>query len=90
MTDLEKQELAARPWDAEADQETFGIKDWVGESGYTPIEIRHLRPTLEVVGFHGGIDGISAVIPNEARRISCVVWLLLRCHRGQQSGQSSY
>jgi acetylornithine deacetylase/succinyl-diaminopimelate desuccinylase-like protein len=67
LTDLEKQELAARPWDAEADRAKFGIKKWVGEAGYTPMEIRHLRPTLEVVGFHGGIDGISAVVPNEAR-----------------------
>jgi acetylornithine deacetylase/succinyl-diaminopimelate desuccinylase-like protein len=67
LTDLEKQELAARPWDAEADREMFGIKEWVGEAGYTPMEIRHLRPTLEVVGQHGGIDGLSAVVPNEAR-----------------------
>jgi acetylornithine deacetylase/succinyl-diaminopimelate desuccinylase-like protein len=67
LTDLEKQELAARPWDTEADREKFGIKEWVGESGYTPMEIRHLRPTLEVVGLHSGIDGISAVIPHEAR-----------------------
>ena len=67
LTNLEKQELAARPWDAETDREKFGIKEWVGESGYTPMEIRNLRPTLEVVGFHGGIDGISAVVPNESR-----------------------
>jgi acetylornithine deacetylase/succinyl-diaminopimelate desuccinylase-like protein len=67
LTDLEKQELAARPWDAQADREKFGIKEWVGEAGYTPMELRVLRPTLEVVGIHGGIDGISAVVPNEAR-----------------------
>jgi acetylornithine deacetylase/succinyl-diaminopimelate desuccinylase-like protein len=67
LTDLEKQELAARFWDAEADRENFGIKEWVGEAGYTSMEIRHLRPTLEMVGMHGGIDGISAVIPHEAR-----------------------
>lgn len=46
----------------------MGVKDTVGESGYSPLVRLGLRPTLEVHGIRGGFtaEGAKTVIPAEA------------------------
>ena len=70
----ERAELAAEPWDEEAERAKLGIPAFFGEPGYTPRERATIRPTLEINGLWGGYTGQGpmTVIPREARaKISC-------------------
>lgn len=46
----------------------MGVKQFVGEEAYSPLERLGLRPTLEVHGIRGGFvgDGAKTVIPSKA------------------------
>ena len=74
LNDLDRQQIAAVPFDEEAFKNRLGVKTLFGEPGYTTLERAWSRPTLEVVGVWGGFqdEGIKAVMPAEAHaKISC-------------------
>ncbi len=82
ITESEKAEIAALPFDGDAVADDFGIDALVGEDGYSVQEIRFLRPTLEVTGVDAGIHGTGATVPNEARG-----WILCRLVTSQVASE---
>ncbi|CAL5219932.1 g1864 [Coccomyxa viridis] len=67
-------DAAAYPFDEEAEMKSLGALGPHGEDGYTTLERRWLRPTLEVVGIWGGFTGtgIKTIVPSKATaKISC-------------------
>jgi len=68
-------QMAAIPYDAAGEKARIGIKEYFGEAGYTTLERRWVRPTLEITGMWGGytqVEGFAAIVPNEARaKILC-------------------
>lgn len=74
LTAEEKQQIAAIPSDDDALMRELDIPALFGEPGYTSLEQRWARPTLEVNGIWGGFqgDGVKTVLPNEAHaKITC-------------------
>ncbi len=74
MTDLDRAALAALPFDEEAFRQGLGVPALVGEVGYTPLERRGARPSLDVNGIWGGFqgDGSKTIIPAHAHaKVSC-------------------
>jgi len=70
----ERKALAALPFDERAYRETHGLGELVGEPGYTTLERRGARPTLDVNGIWGGFqgDGTKTIIPAHAHaKVSC-------------------
>lgn len=68
LTEGERQQLNALPYDHTMWQEETGLKqDW-GEPEYTIVERIGARPTLEVNGMWGGFqgEGGKTIIPSEA------------------------
>jgi acetylornithine deacetylase/succinyl-diaminopimelate desuccinylase-like protein len=66
ISDQERTELSHIPLDEEAVRQETGVPAlWSGEAGYTPLERRNLRPTLEIHGIRGGFvgEGQKTVIP---------------------------
>ncbi len=65
LTDDERKQLKALPFDEKAYQEAMGCSALTGEKGYSTIERRWARPTLDVNGMYGGFmgTGASTVIP---------------------------
>jgi acetylornithine deacetylase/succinyl-diaminopimelate desuccinylase-like protein len=66
--------LAALPFDEEAYRRELGVPELAGEPGWTVLERRGLRPTLDVNGIWGGFQGEGAktIIPARASaKISC-------------------
>ncbi len=57
------------PIDEEEEKRTMGVRALEGEPGYSPVERRWARPTLDVHGFLGGFqgEGSKTVIPARAR-----------------------
>lgn len=74
ISDAERTELARLPQDdAELCQE-LGVEELYGEAGYTTLERRWTRPTLEINGIWGGFtgEGSKTVLPARASaKISC-------------------
>jgi acetylornithine deacetylase/succinyl-diaminopimelate desuccinylase-like protein len=68
LSDDERRALAALPFDEEAFREELGASALVGEPGYTVLERRGARPTLDVNGIWGGFQGEGAktIIPASA------------------------
>jgi acetylornithine deacetylase/succinyl-diaminopimelate desuccinylase-like protein len=69
LSNLEKQSLAAQPFDeAEFRATAGGVAYLEGEAGYTPLERVGVRPTAEVVGLHSGYGGpgIKTIVPATA------------------------
>jgi acetylornithine deacetylase/succinyl-diaminopimelate desuccinylase-like protein len=64
----ERQRFAALPFDAEELRQHIGAPLLFGEAGYTVLERRWVRPTLDVNGIIGGFTGSGAktVIPATA------------------------
>jgi acetylornithine deacetylase/succinyl-diaminopimelate desuccinylase-like protein len=74
LTDEERRQIAAVPFDPELVLDDLGIAALWGEAGYTPRERVWVRPTLEVVGMWGGFQGagVKTVLPSAAHaKIVC-------------------
>ena len=74
LTNEERAALADLPWDDEAYRADLEVPALVGEVGYSTLERRSTRPTLEVNGIWGGFQGEGAktIIPAHAHaKISC-------------------
>jgi acetylornithine deacetylase/succinyl-diaminopimelate desuccinylase-like protein len=72
--DAERAALAALPLDEEAYRASIGVPALAGEPGYTVLERRGVRPTLDVNGLWGGFQGHGSktIIPAHAHaKISC-------------------
>jgi acetylornithine deacetylase/succinyl-diaminopimelate desuccinylase-like protein len=68
LTDDERAALAALPFDEEAYRATLELPALVGEAGYSTLERRGARPTLDVNGIWGGFQdaGTKTIIPAHA------------------------
>lgn len=74
LTDAEGAALAALPFDEEAYRVATGVSALVGEVGYSTLERRATRPTLDVNGIWGGFqgEGSKTIIPAHAHaKVSC-------------------
>jgi acetylornithine deacetylase/succinyl-diaminopimelate desuccinylase-like protein len=64
LTDQERAEIAAVPFDDDAYAAELGVPGLYGEPGYSTLERLWMRPTLEINGITGG--GPYTVIPHVA------------------------
>lgn len=74
LTEADRAAFAELPFDEEAYREQLGLPALVGEAGYTTLERRGGRPTLDVNGIWGGFQGEGAktIIPAHAHaKVSC-------------------
>lgn len=64
----ERELMAKTPFDLEDYKSKLGIEDVHGEKGYTTIERKGIRPTLDVNGIWGGYigEGAKTVLPSKA------------------------
>jgi len=69
LTTYERKELARLPFNEKEYRKFIGVPKLFGEKGYTPIEQRSARPTLEINGLTSGYqgDGSKTIIPAWAR-----------------------
>ncbi len=68
LDDEERLMISRLPFDEEGLKEFLGIKEFFGEDGYSILERKTIRPTLDVNGIWGGYQGEGAktVIPSRA------------------------
>jgi acetylornithine deacetylase/succinyl-diaminopimelate desuccinylase-like protein len=68
LTDDERSELAALPFDEAAYLKALELPALVGEAGFSTLERRGARPTLDVNGIWGGFEGegTKTIIPAHA------------------------
>jgi acetylornithine deacetylase/succinyl-diaminopimelate desuccinylase-like protein len=68
LQELEKKKIAALNFDDEAFRQSIDAPALVGEQGFTTLERRWARPTLDVNGILGGFtgDGTKTIIPSKA------------------------
>lgn len=68
LTDDERAAMAALPFQEEAFRAETGVPALVGEAGWTILESKTARPTLDVNGIWGGFtgDGAKTIIPAHA------------------------
>ena len=68
LSDRERQEFAALPFDEAAYFAEIGVSEATGEEGYTVMERRWARPTYDICGIGGGYQGNGAktVLPSSA------------------------
>ncbi len=74
LTEAERVAVAALPFDEDAYRTNLGLPALVGEVGFTTLERRGARPTLDVNGIWGGFQGEGAktIIPAHAHaKVSC-------------------
>lgn len=74
LTEREQQELAALPFDEEAFKRQLGVDALTGEAGFSTLQRRWTRPTLDVHGLTSGYQGAGAktVLPARASaKLSC-------------------
>ncbi len=64
----EREEMAALHFDEEKLKGYLGVDELVGEPGFTPMERKTARPTLDINGLWGGFSGEGAktIIPAKA------------------------
>ena len=86
ITDEERSDFAEVPFDPEGYLADIGATAFVGERGYSPVELNWARPTLDLNGIWGGFTGpgTKTVTPSEAHiKITC------RLVANQDPGRSS-
>jgi acetylornithine deacetylase/succinyl-diaminopimelate desuccinylase-like protein len=74
LTDADREAIAGWPFDEERYRQQLEVPTLVGEVGYTALERRSSRPTLDLNGIWGGFqgDGSKTIIPARAHaKISC-------------------
>jgi acetylornithine deacetylase/succinyl-diaminopimelate desuccinylase-like protein len=74
LTDAERRMVEELPFDEAAYLDRLGLPELHGEAGYSTLERRGTRPTLDVNGIWGGFqgDGSKTIIPAHAHaKISC-------------------
>ena len=64
----ERAEFSRLPFDEEKFRRELGVEELFGEAGYTTLERRWARPTLEMNGIWGGFtgEGSKTVLPSRA------------------------
>lgn len=70
----ERNEMAALPFNEDRLKAYLGVEQLTGESGYTPMERKTARPTLDVNGIWGGFSGREqkpSSRPEPAQRSVC-------------------
>jgi acetylornithine deacetylase/succinyl-diaminopimelate desuccinylase-like protein len=69
LSAFERAHFLEHPFDTEAYKKSLGVPQLFGEAGFTPIEQRSARPTLEINGLTSGYqgDGGKTIIPAWAR-----------------------
>ena len=74
LSDDDRAHIADLPLDDEEYRERIGVPMLVGEVGYSPLERRGARPTLDVNGIWGGFmgEGSKTIIPAHTHaKVSC-------------------
>jgi acetylornithine deacetylase/succinyl-diaminopimelate desuccinylase-like protein len=74
LTALERKEMSKLPFDVAEYKKFLGVPDLFGETGFTPIEQRSARPTLEINGLTSGYqgEGGKTIVPSSASaKITC-------------------
>ncbi|HEX6984959.1 MAG TPA: dipeptidase, partial [Planctomycetaceae bacterium] len=74
LTDAEREQFAALPFDEAAFLAELGVPAAHGERGYTSLERRWARPTCDVNGLFGGYTGVGpkTIVPSRATaKITC-------------------
>jgi acetylornithine deacetylase/succinyl-diaminopimelate desuccinylase-like protein len=74
LSDQDRATFAELPFDEAAYLDYVGVPELVGEVGYTTLERRGARPTLDVNGIWGGFqgEGTKTIIPAHAHaKVSC-------------------
>ncbi len=68
ITDQERRLFEALPFDENALKQATGALELVGEKGFSTLERRWVRPTLDVNGILGGFteEGVKTIIPAKA------------------------
>jgi len=69
LSAYERKEFARLPFNARDYQKFLGVPGLFGERGYTPLEQRSARPTLEINGLTSGYqgEGSKTIVPSWAR-----------------------
>jgi acetylornithine deacetylase/succinyl-diaminopimelate desuccinylase-like protein len=69
LSAYERKQAARLPYNEGAYRKFLGVPQLFGESGYTPIEQRSARPTLEINGLTSGYqgEGSKTIVPAWAR-----------------------
>lgn len=74
LDDADRAAFAELPFDEEAYRRSIGVPALAGEVGFTTLERRGARPTLDVNGMWGGFqgEGNKTIIPAQAHaKVSC-------------------
>ena len=88
LTDRERKQFAALPFDERMFFEQVGVTEAMGEEGYTSIERRWARPTFDICGIYGGYQGEGAktVLPSTAGAKSASDWCPIRSRKKSPPG----
>ena len=69
LTAYERKQLARLPYNEKAYKKFLGVKELMGEQGFTAIERRSARPTCEINGMTSGYqgEGSKTIVPSWAK-----------------------